>query len=93
VELVRARGRVGGRALTCLKMINELRTINGDSITFRLFFWVFLLLFYQVVVVLPTYVKTKLSLFTDKQDFQEIKTIQGVATPLKSAVGFTLRPL
>jgi hypothetical protein len=42
--LERVRGRVHGHVLIHLKVINELRTINSESIRIRLFFWGFSLL-------------------------------------------------
>jgi hypothetical protein len=48
---------------------------------------------YQVVVVFPKDAKAKRSLFTDKKAFQEVKTTAAVATQLKRAASFTLRPL
>ena len=71
--------RVRGRALIRLKMIDELRTINREA--------------YQDIFVFPTDDKTKQSLFTDKQAFQEMKTTGGIAKQLKRAVSFTPRSI
>jgi hypothetical protein len=80
--VVRVRVRVGvgvrGCVLKRLKMINVLRTINSESTSGCLF---------------STDAKAKLSLFTDKQAFQQVKTTGGAAMQLKRAVSFTLRPL
>jgi len=64
------RVRVRGLALICPKMINELRTINSDSIS--------------AGFVFPTGAKPKLSVLTDKKAIQEFKKGRGVVTQLQS---------
>jgi hypothetical protein len=63
------RGLVRGRALTGLRMINEMRTVNSDSISACFCF--------------PADAKPMPSVLTDKKAIQEVKTRRGVATQLK----------